>query len=86
MVDTALITVLSYPDFMPKPSTHRMQDLGSIVPHIRPKVFTDNQMSRIKYNYYYINSVSKDYDDSQQNGTVKDSITSQERQLGQHVG
>jgi hypothetical protein len=23
------------------------------------------QMSRIKYNYYYINSVSKDYDDSQ---------------------
>jgi hypothetical protein len=41
-----------------------MQDPGSIVPHIRPKVFTDNQMSRIKYNYYYINSVSKDYDDS----------------------
>jgi hypothetical protein len=29
-----------------------------------PKVFTDNQMSRIKYNYY-INIVSKDYDDSQ---------------------
>jgi hypothetical protein len=28
-----------------------------------PKVFTDNQMSRIKYNYY-INNVSKDYDDS----------------------
>jgi hypothetical protein len=29
-----------------------------------PKVFTDNQMSRIKNNYY-INNVSKDYDDSQ---------------------
>jgi hypothetical protein len=29
-----------------------------------PKVFTDNQMSQIKYNYY-INNVSKDYDDSQ---------------------
>jgi hypothetical protein len=33
------------PVFMPKPSTHRMRDLGSIVPQIRPKVFTDNQMS-----------------------------------------
>jgi hypothetical protein len=55
---------LSYPIFMTKPSTHRMHDPGSIVPHIRPKVFTDNQMSRIKYNYYYINSISKDYDDS----------------------
>jgi hypothetical protein len=41
-----------------------MHDLGSIIPHIQPKVFTDNQMSRIKYNYY-INNVSKDYDDSQ---------------------
>jgi hypothetical protein len=39
-----------------------------------PKVFTDNQMSRIKYNYY-INNVSKDYDDSQLNGIVEDSIT-----------
>jgi hypothetical protein len=29
-----------------------------------PKVFTDNHMSQIKYNYYIIN-VSKDYDDSQ---------------------
>jgi hypothetical protein len=55
---------MSYPVFVPKPSTHRMHDLGSIVPHIRPKVFTDNQIPRIKYNYYYINSVSKDYDDS----------------------
>jgi hypothetical protein len=48
-----------------------MHDPGSIVPHIRPKFFTDNQMSQIKYNYYYINSVSKDYDDSQRNETVR---------------
>jgi hypothetical protein len=41
-----------------------MQVPGSIVPHIWPKVFIDNQMSQIKYNYY-INYVSKDYDDSQ---------------------
>jgi hypothetical protein len=54
-----------------------MDDPESIVPHIRPKVFTDNQMSRIKYNYY-INSVSKDYDDSQWNRIAKDSITPQE--------
>jgi hypothetical protein len=69
---------------MPKPSTHRMHDPGSVVPHIQPKVFTDNQMSQIDYNYY-INSVSKDYDDSQWNGTVQDSITPQEQQLGQHI-
>jgi hypothetical protein len=80
----ALVPLLSYPVFMPKPSTHRMHDPGSIVPHIQPKVFTDNQMSRIKYNYY-INSVSKDYDDSQWNGIVEDSITPHERQPGQHV-
>jgi hypothetical protein len=61
---------------MPKPSTHRMHDQGSIVPHIWPKVFTDNQMSQIKYNYY-ISSVSKDYDDSKQNGIAEDSITQQ---------
>jgi hypothetical protein len=36
---------LSYPVFMPKPSTHRMHDPGSIVPHIRSKVFTDDQIS-----------------------------------------
>jgi hypothetical protein len=63
--------------FMPKASTHRMHDLGSIVPHIWPKVFIDNHMSRIKHNYY-ISNVSKDYDDSEQNGTAEDSITSQE--------
>jgi hypothetical protein len=50
--------LLSYPVFMPKPSTHRMHNPGSIVPHIRPKVITDNQMLRIRYNYY-INNVSK---------------------------
>jgi hypothetical protein len=62
-----------------------MHDSESIVPHIWPKVFTEKQMSQIKYNYYYINSVSKDYDDSQWNGTAEDSITPQERQPGQHV-
>jgi hypothetical protein len=62
-----------------------MHDLGLIVPHIRPKVFIDNQMSRIKYNYYYINSVSKDYDDSQWNETAEDSITPQELHPGQHI-
>jgi hypothetical protein len=56
-----------------------MLDPGSIVPHIRPKVFTDNQMSQIEYKYY-INSVSKDYDDSQRNETAEDSITPQEQQ------
>jgi hypothetical protein len=74
MVDMALVPLLLYPVFMPKPYTHRMHDPGSIVPHIGSKVFTDNQMSRIKYNYY-IGSVSKDYDDSQRNGTTEDSIT-----------
>jgi hypothetical protein len=69
---------------MTKPSTHRMHDQVSIVPHIRPKMFTDNQMSRIKYNYY-ISNVSKEYDDSQQNGRAEGSITPQERQPGQHV-
>jgi hypothetical protein len=55
---------VSYLVFMPKLSTHRMHDTGSIVPHIWPKVFTDDHMSRIKYNYY-ISNVSNDYDDSQ---------------------
>jgi hypothetical protein len=36
---------MSYPVFMPKPSTHRMHDPGSNVPHIRPKEFTENQIS-----------------------------------------
>jgi hypothetical protein len=84
MVNTALVPLLSYPVFVSKPSTHRMHDPISIVPHVRPNVFTDNQMSRIKYNYY-ISNVSKDYDDSQQNGTAKDSITPQEQQPGQYV-
>jgi hypothetical protein len=41
----ALGHVLSYPDFMQKPCTHHMDDPGSIVAHIWPKVFTDNQIS-----------------------------------------
>jgi hypothetical protein len=51
------------------------------VPHIEPKVIIDNQVSRIRYNYY-INNVSIDYDDSQQNRTAEDYITLQERQPG----
>jgi predicted transglutaminase-like cysteine proteinase len=74
----ALVPLLSYPVFTPKPSTHHMHNPGSIVPHIRPKEFTDNQMSRIKYVNYYINRVSKEDDDSQWNGTAEDSITPQE--------
>jgi hypothetical protein len=81
MVDTALVPLLSYPVFMPKLSTHHMHDLGSIVPHIQPKVLTDNQISRIKYNYY-INNVSKDYDDSWRSEIAEYSITPQERQPG----
>jgi hypothetical protein len=76
---------MSYPVFMPKPCTHHMHDPGSIVPHTQLKVFTDNQMLQIKYNYYYINSVSKDYDDSQWDGIAEDIITPQERKPGQHV-
>jgi hypothetical protein len=38
---------LSYPVLMPKLSTHYMHDPGSIIPQIRAKVLTDNQMSRI---------------------------------------
>jgi hypothetical protein len=78
MVDMALIPLLSYLIFMSKLSTHRMHDPGSIVPLIQLKVFIDNQIPRITYNYYYINNVSKDYDDSQRNRITKDSITPQE--------
>jgi hypothetical protein len=72
------------PGFYAKPSTHRMHDSGSIVPHIWPKVFTDYQMSWIKYNYY-ISNVSKDSDNSHWNRIVKDSITPQEWQPRQHI-
>jgi hypothetical protein len=76
--------VLSYSVFMLKLSTHPIHDTGLIILRLWPKVFTDNQMSWIKDNYY-ICSVSKDYDDSQRNETVEDSIIPQDRQLGQHV-
>jgi hypothetical protein len=35
------VDLLSYPVFIPKPSTHRMHDIGSIVSHIRPKSSDD---------------------------------------------
>jgi hypothetical protein len=64
-IECEIWAVMLYPVFMLKSITHRMHDPRSIVSHIRLKVFTDNQISRIKYIYYYINSISKDYDDSQ---------------------
>jgi hypothetical protein len=47
------------PDFASKPSTHRMCAQYHLFHTHGHKVFTDNQMSQIKY-IYYINSVSKD--------------------------
>jgi hypothetical protein len=47
-----------------------------------PKVFTDNQMSRIKY-IYYRNNVSKTKVTLTRNGTVEDFITPQDQQSGQ---
>jgi hypothetical protein len=46
--EPACRSCVSYPVFMQKLSTHRMHDPGSIVPHIRPKVHTDNQMSEYR--------------------------------------
>jgi hypothetical protein len=55
---------VSYPVFMPKPSTHRMYAQDQLFHTYAQKVLTDNKMSRIKYSYY-IDNVSKDKDDSQ---------------------
>jgi hypothetical protein len=52
-------TEMSYPNFMPKPCTHRMCAQDHLFHTHRSKVFTDSQMSQIKY-IYYINNVSKD--------------------------
>jgi hypothetical protein len=50
----------------------------------RPKVYTGNHMSQIKYNHYM--DISKDYMMTlKQNGTVEDSITLQEWQPGQRT-
>jgi hypothetical protein len=51
--------MVSYPGFMPKPSAHRMYAYDQLFHTYKQKVFTDNQMSRIKY-IYYIDNVSKD--------------------------
>jgi hypothetical protein len=45
MVDTALVPLLSYPVFMPKPGTHCMCAQDKLFHTYGPKVFTDNQMS-----------------------------------------
>jgi hypothetical protein len=47
------------PDFASKTKYSSYVYPGSIVPHIWRKVFTDNQMLRIKC-IYYIDIVSKD--------------------------
>jgi hypothetical protein len=69
---------------MPKPSTHRMHDPESIVPHIWPKVFTDNQMSRKSRIITWIMSLKTNMTLSR-NGTTEDSITPQEWQSRQRV-
>jgi hypothetical protein len=51
--------IVSYLVFVPKPSTYRMYAQDQLFHIYGPKVFTDSQMSRIKY-IYYINNVSKD--------------------------
>jgi hypothetical protein len=60
----ALVPLLSYLVFMPKPSTHRMYAQDQLFHTYGQKVLIDNQMSQIKY-IYYIDNVSKDYDDFQ---------------------
>jgi hypothetical protein len=65
---------MSYPVFMPNQVLNICMTQDQLFHTYNPKVFKDNQMSQIKYNYYIYN-VSKDYDDSQQNGTMKDFIT-----------
>jgi hypothetical protein len=37
-----VVALMSHMVFMTKPHIHRMHDPGSIISHIRPKVFTDN--------------------------------------------
>jgi hypothetical protein len=59
MIDTALVPLLLYPVFMPKPSTHCMYAQDQLFHTYRQKAFTDNQMLRIYY-IYYINIVYKD--------------------------
>jgi hypothetical protein len=59
MIDTALVPLLPYLILQTKPSTRRMCAQDHLFYAHRHKVFTDSQMSRIKYNYY-INNVSKD--------------------------
>jgi hypothetical protein len=69
--------LLSYPVFMSKSSTHRMYAQDQLFHTYGQKVLTDNQMSRIKYNYY-IDNVSKTKMTRKRNGTAQNSITPQE--------
>jgi hypothetical protein len=54
-----LVAGLSYPILQAKASTHRMCAQVHLFHAHGHKVFTDSQMSRVKY-IYYINNVSKD--------------------------
>jgi hypothetical protein len=54
---------MSYPILQEKPSTHRMCAQDHLFHTHGHKVFTDSQMSRVKY-IYYRNNVSKDYSES----------------------
>jgi hypothetical protein len=60
MVDTALVPLLSYPILQAKLSTHRMCAKDYLFHKHEHKVFTDSQMSQIKYNYYINNNVFED--------------------------
>jgi hypothetical protein len=50
---------MSYPILQEKPITHLMCAQDDLFHTTGYKVFTNSQMSQIKYNYY-INNVSKD--------------------------
>jgi hypothetical protein len=73
------------PDFASKtPSTHHMCVHDHLFHTHKHKMFSDSQMSRIKY-IYYINMSLKTKAALLQNGTTEDSITPQEQQLGQRI-
>jgi hypothetical protein len=59
MISMNLSYLLSYLIFLSKPCIHRMYAQDQLFHTYGQKVLTDNQMSRIKYNYY-IDNVSKD--------------------------
>jgi hypothetical protein len=77
--------MLSYPILQTKPSTHPMCAQDHLFHTHGHKVFTDSQMSQIKYNYYINNNVLRTKTTLKRNGIAKDSITPQEQQPGQRL-